>query len=256
MKLYIALIIPVLFSCTKSEKPINSFFDKPLKSKETIILLHKGQNFIYADLESSIDSLINSLDGIEVDVVTSLNGTLWLRHDDFYLQNSDTLNICDLNDEGIITQKLATHKLYDFLESLSKINPNFHISIDLKYTHTNRINNNDIATESSKKILKMVEKFHLTNIKIETFVHYIPDVLKNSIIDSYYISWNTPKEAIKKALNKGYDGISIPHHKISTVDIELANKKGLKVQVWTPKTNTQLESCLKLKPQYIQSDFF
>ena len=79
--------------------------------------------------------------------------------------------------------------------------------------------------------------------------------IENSDIEVYLITWENMEGAIFDALKKGYHGVSIKHNEATAEQVRLANKKGLKVQLWTPDTKEEFDSCLVKKPQFIQSDF-
>lgn len=249
------LTIVVVFSCCK-EKTIDDFPNKPL-DQSTQLLIHKAcNNFNQCYLDYSFIQSLENLGGIEVDILLSKDTTIWLRHDAICIVGEDTLFFNDLSDKEIISRRLATTTLEDLFRFIAKHKIDINVSLDLKEGKSREINARDFLVVEANAIIELQKKYTIKQLMVETYYDDLKELFSEShSAEVYFICWGNAYENILKALSHNYDGLSIDHSKITKNQIQAANSKGLKVQVWTPKSKEAYGLCVIKRPQFIQSDY-
>ena len=131
------------------------------------------------------------------------------------------------------------------------------LSLDIKEGTSRIESTDDLLIQEVNTIILLQKKYSIKNIFAETWKESLRSKFcNNSTIEVYFLSWGNFEKSAAHALRNNYHGVSILYSEVSKEQIGLANKKGLKVQLWTPKTKEQYDSCLLKQPKFIQSNFF
>lgn len=276
----LCLLVLVVAACKKDPKPEPP--SSPPTETDILFLGHKGSGntgYEAGWLENTLPSFqyaITRLDGVECDVQLSKDGTIWIWH------NSDLNNDCDSNEfrslitltDAEIMQKHPClfgysdriYKLKELLDFRAAAANSFTISIDVK----SEFSSGSFAAVGGKsayilreaqelgKLLQnishpelMIIEFNDTNFVKEVKKLVSPDVQFHYVIEEQDLS-----SSIAKALTQGFDGISCTYN-LPTLKKELlqyAQNQGLKVQLWTPYYLPDIEYCMSLNPDFIQTD--
>jgi glycerophosphoryl diester phosphodiesterase len=262
-------IIVLLFSGCSQNKNDNA-------NHKTRILGHRGNGIKgYNDtlMDNTIPAIIKAIqitDGVEVDIQMSLDETIWLYHDTYFLDSdSNSFSIPNLSDQQILIFLSKLHPIVKFntLKELFEYFSNNQIkkviSLDIKtFYNENCFENtqasNNYQKEIGEKIIKLAQNYNLENqILIESDSKYLLDIFKKkSDMKTFLLGWSNFNNLVKIAKQKRYTGIShrFSDSEINEKSILFAHKKGLEIQLWTPNSQSDLEYILSLKPNYIQTD--
>lgn len=242
----------------------------------TKILGHRGNGIQWSNdtlMDNTIPSIINAIritEGVEVDIQMSLDETIWLYHDTYFLDSdSNSFSIPNLSDQQILIFLSKKHPnvkfntLKELFEYFSKNQIKKVISLDIKTFYNEKCFENTQASnnyqkEIGKKIIKLAQSYNLENqILIESDSKYLLDIFKKkSDMKTFLLGWSDFNNLVKIAKQKKYSGISHRYSdsEINEKNVLFAQKKGLEIQLWTPNSKSDLEYVLSLKPNYIQTD--
>lgn len=250
---------------------------------EVKILGHKGggtSSFNPLHIENTLPSVedgLKKMDGIELDVQMSLDGTLWLFHDlDLsytscgsawsgtipLLTDSEIQNIlvCDGSKQSRI------YKLEEIVNYWNVDVLGFYMSLHIKLDLSSEILDDSRIGGEAKYLAKMADSLakvfttykHQNQVFLEVYdatfctkIHsLIPDI-KVCLLKEV-----TFQQQIHDALNLGYDGISciFTEPTITAAEVKRAQESGLIVQLWTPDTEAELLTTYSLKPDFIQTN--
>jgi len=238
---------------------------------ETLIIGHRGSGITSAEFqENTLASVVNafqSLDGAEVDIQCSLDGTIWLFHD-AGLPGNDMLCLPQASDQEL--EKMANEipgytltRLEEIMQYMIQMEETPVLSLDVKGYFPNGCfkDNNaphfyfDMMAES---FFQLLELYPLqSHIIIETDYDYFLDLVKKNepLIELYLLGYHDFRERLEKALERSYHGIShsFRDEYLTHEEIELARQNGLKVQLWTINTAEEMELALSWNPAFIQT---
>ncbi len=269
-KIPIILVITLLlfFGCSQNK------YDNA--NHKTKILGHRAYGIKgYNDtlMDNTLPAIIKALDiadGVELDIQMSLDGTVWVYHDpQFYTEDSTLISIPQLMDDQI-TQH------FEYLHPNTKINTlneifkyfgenqiNKVISLDVKIIFNPNCFNKGYASakylnQIADIVIQLTKEYKISKqIMVETESEYLLDRFRyNSEINTYLLGFSNFEKLIKKAYKKDYTGVSQNYRDscVSNKSMELAHKKGLSIQLWTPNSKNDLKSVLSLHPDFIQTD--
>jgi glycerophosphoryl diester phosphodiesterase len=267
---FIALITLLLFGGCKK---IKYYPDKEFDGSITRFLAHRGgvqAGYQENSVESAANGLAN-LDGIEVDIQISKDGTIWLSHNNIIDSCNLAIGQCfSLTPDSIISEinsckgiKFSYSKLESVFELMAYEYKDSYISIDFKSWSPCSSDEWDLLGTFEKvanTIVTLAEKYKLeSNIMVESetaeFLDYVKD--ENSNIKCYLTAFGDFERGMLKALENGYDGISFQYkfdEEINAQHLELLHRKGLKIQLWTVDSQSDLDEAVSIKPDFIQTE--
>jgi len=238
---------------------------------ETRILGHRGSGLTSEEFqENTFSSVINAferLNGAEVDIQCSKDGTIWLFHD-ADLPGNKLLCVPGATDKEIeeLANKMDNYtitRLEEIFEYMFHMEEIPIISLDVKGHFPNGCFDTDNAPNPyfdlmAESLSNLLSKYPIqNNVLVETDYVYFLDIIKNKEpqLDIYLLGYRDFRERIEKAINKGYQGISynFKDEHLTREEIELARQNGLKVQLWTINTEEDMEVALSWKPAFIQT---
>jgi glycerophosphoryl diester phosphodiesterase len=268
--LWFPFSILFLFSFTQCKK-LDSYPDKA-HSDSTIIITHKGGGsfgpFQENTLNAAIYGFANS-GGIEIDIQKSYSGTVWLFHDDYFLEcnGKDKNRIPETSDEDLQTYincqgngytltKLEEIFQYHHQNKLKK-----YISLDVKSWLPSRHSySTAYHVMLADKIVALINKYKMEDyamVECETAVLLNRIKKGNKNIDCYLTTFGDLEKGATRALKAGYEGLSFKYDVNNPPSKELVDKvknKGLKLQFWTIDERNDVIKALEYKPHFIQSD--
>lgn len=247
--------------------------DEPMQ-KSTFILGHRGSGVSSQSefQENTYESVLNAfekLDGAEVDIQCSKDGTLWLFHDADLPENEHNLLCVPQSTDIQITRFAVRSDSFTItpleeifvLMASKKITP--FLSLDIKgYFNNGCFENSDqlqLYFESMANGLdELLTRYPLHNhIMIETDYQYFLDLIveQQPGIETYLLGYNDFENRIKTALEKSYDGISFNYKddNLTDEDLQNARNQNLKVQLWTVYNEDDFTRLMEWKPDFIQT---
>lgn len=261
--------------CSKKTEP---------QDTEVHFLGHKGAgNNGYNDhfLENTISAVregVTKLDGVEVDVQMSLDGTLWLFHDEgnAYELNcsgkTENRSIPAMRDSEIAqillcheTKKDRLYKLSEVIDLYRDTPGAFFLSLDIKVGFPSDVleafgGKNGYLLRLADSLATVIGPTDPYKIMVEVDSKVFCDRLKshqNAVnIKTFFMRYEPFDQKITNALLLGYDGVScnFSDETITPEKIQEAQQKGLLVQLWTPYYREDLIKIFSWKPDFIQTD--
>lgn len=260
------IIFPSLTSCKK----LDSFPDNPIDSDgETLIIMHRGGGFSGTGrntLEGAIYGM-SVADGIEIDIQVSRDNTPWLEHDSRIKACGGKPEKCFINlrdheiEERIACGDFYTVRLEAVLDEASKNYPETIIVLDCKAWSPcglSELNPVRSLKKMGSEVIRLAKKYKLEdNIIVDSNVKGLLKIIsENSDIKIYYRSFASLDKAARNAFDVDADGLSLDRNRfnLSGEDVQLLNRKGLEVQLWTIDDKEELNGVLNLKPQQVLTE--
>ncbi len=82
---------------------------------------------------------------------------------------------------------------------------------------------------------------------------------ENSNIETYLTTLGDYELGISRALGAGFSGVSFKFKFSEVIDqemVDLLHRKGLKIQVWTVESRSDLEEAVEMGVDFVQTDSF
>lgn len=204
------------------------------------------------------------LDGAEIDIQMSADGTIWIWHDDkinpaLPLNN---LSLPCLHDSEIQTYLPAGKKISTLESVLSWLSqhPKKVFSLDVKgyFTSCSTLNLDSYFDRMTDSLKSLLTQYNLTDrVLVETDYQNFLDFIKIKLpkVETYLLAYSDLNTAIHTVLNKGYKGVSISFSdsSITAVNIKRLKEEKLKIQLWSLYSETDINHILPFKPNYIQT---
>ncbi|SOD15249.1 glycerophosphodiester phosphodiesterase [Pedobacter xixiisoli] len=267
------IALPLLFtSCRKS----NSI------ETDTIFLGHKGSgsnNYSDTFIENTVPSvknILNKLDGAELDIQMSLDGTPWIWHNanlSGYICDGDSQAIIpemrDIDIEKIrICHGNKTDRIYKLSEVLdwSNAGTGIYLSLDIKISFsTNTFSlyggRDGYLTQLATSLASIFKNYRysdrtLVEIDNQLFCTTLKSFPSTKNITTCFMRYEPMEDKIENAVRLGYDGISCNYTDptVTAETVAAAHKAGLKVQLWTPYYRDELRTVFAMNPDFIQTD--
>lgn len=244
---------------------------------------HKGSgNNNYNDLliENTLPSVQNAakrLDGVELDIQMSLDGTPWVWH------NSDLSGfVCNSTFQGIIPEMRDTdiekinichknksdriYRLSEIVDWNNNTGTGLYISLDIKISFSTSTfslygDRNGYLTQLAASLAKVFESYKfidrtLVEVDSQLFCTRLKSNNATKGITTCFMRYEPMPEKINNAVRLGYDALSCNYTDPSVTQetVAAAHKAGLKVQLWTPYYRDELRKAFAMNPDFIQTD--
>lgn len=263
--LYLTLVL-IVSSCNTGSQEASQRLYK--------ILGHRGSgaNAISNFQENTLASVSNAfemVDGAEVDIQCSKDGTIWLFHDDNLPENSKHILCVPMSsDEELVN--LATldttftlTKLEEVFILMKKMKNKPYLSLDVKGHFPNGCFENinapwDYFDMLSNSLIKLLKKYRLRRyVMVETNYDYFLDsmIANYPKVNCFYLGYDNFNHCMEMVMNKKYHGISFNFraNDFCKEDIVAAHKEGIKVMLWTANDCVAIDSLLLWNPDFIQT---
>ena len=255
---FIFLVFSTLFllACSKNEQ-----------KHEIPIIAHAAsglfnpQRFYKDNTLEAIEYALNfkELDGIEVDVQVSADGTLWLYHDEFLeSQTNAEGEICLLKDnylENVYYRSLNNEKLARLIDvNFSKISGEKIIFLDFKFNY-----GCDFSKIHLGKLIKQIDIIKnnkLTIIPVLSAPEQI-EYFKQKGFESIYL--DVPNITKAKDISTQYlvEGVFIRNANVTKSDVQyLQSTSQLKVVIFDVRSSLSIRNALIKSPDFLMVEEF
>lgn len=273
-------LIALLVSCER---------DVPYTNTDIVFLGHKGAggNTINTTTPentlAAVQSAARLLDGAEIDVQLSKDGTIWLQHnynvnDYNKIQGLPPAFIPLMSDADIAKIEISRGTLTSRLYQLSEIidywnsqNRNFYLSLDVKDFVGEKLSDGSSVYSNypggQEAYFKNFAAALNSTLKAGPFdklmlefnsSHLIAELAKQSVAKDVttFLSYESSDQTktIEKAQLYGYDGISWNYKLITPAMLSEAKAKGFKINLYTGSYLSEVREILDMKPDIIQTD--
>ena len=276
--IFCLVLVLVISGCKKEDPPVEP---EPVET-DIQFLGHKGggnNGYNEVHMENTIPAMmegIQALDGVEVDIQMSKDGTIWMFHDadlGYNCDNPDDSRSLILLPDSVISglrlchesKKDRIYKLQELIDVWNLTPGGFYISFDVKmdfpFDTFDQVGGRyaymvKLATQLAEVL--SVRNHPASQLLMEVDYESFCEELRKYISDipMYLSSSDDIIPKIERALAEGYDGISCNYNDLSVTaeGIKTAHDSGLSVQLWTPYYYDELLSAFNRNPDFIQSD--
>jgi glycerophosphoryl diester phosphodiesterase len=268
MKQLSVIIISILFISSGSCEKINYASDNPIAGLPTRVLMHRGCGFNENYLPNTLPAAeygLSVLDGIELDVQISADGTLWLDHDNEVHDCAGNVVGCfqTMSDDEIMSYSECDGIVkYNTLESVFEIMasgyPDSFISIDIKGQYCEIINTAEMMRRMADAILALVDKYKMNpRVLVESSsVEFLQELDNQSTIGQCVISLGDVDEGIANAAAIKARGISLEYgvEEVNTDVVNLIHNKGYGLILWIINEPDDIKASWDSKPDFIETD--
>jgi glycerophosphoryl diester phosphodiesterase len=244
--------------------------DNPICGLPTHVLMHKGcgsdnPNFIENTLAAAEFGL-NTLDGIEVDIQISKDGTLWLDHNNEVTDCEGNIIGCfqQMTDDEIREYEKCNDTIrYNTLESVFELMstryPASFISLDIKGQYCEIANTKEIMNQMAVAVLDLVEKYKMGNkVLVESSsIEFMSELEnQNSVAQCVITVSGDVDEGLANAQVADARGISLKYgiEEFNSDVVSLIHKKGYGIMVWYINEPADISIAWNAHPDFIQTD--
>jgi glycerophosphoryl diester phosphodiesterase len=266
-RLSIILLVIIILSFGGCEK-IRYEPDNPFSGIPTMVLMHRGNGFNTAFHENTLPAAnygLSVLDGIELDIQLSKDGTLWLDH-------SNEVKDCDGNsigcfqemtdDEIFAAAECADTLRYHTLESVFQLMvaeyPESVISLDIKGQYCEVVNTKETMRQMAESVLSLVDKYNMQNkVLVESnSIEFLQELDNQSSVGQCVVSLGDVDEGLANAAVVKAKGISLEYgvEEINTDVVNLIHKKGYGLILWVVNEPDDIVNAWNSKPDFIETD--
>lgn len=257
----------LLFSIGSCEK-INYSVDNPVAGLPTSVLMHMGSGDnpdIIPNTLIAAEFGLSILDGIELDIQISGDGTLWLDHDNEVHDCDENIIGCfqELTDDEIREHEKCNGVIrYNTLESvfelMSSEYPESYISLDVKGQYCEVISTPGIMRQMADAIIDLTISYKMEHkVLVESSSLAIMDELDNQdIIGQCVISLGDIDKGIADANATKARGISLKYgeEELNADVVSLIHNIGYGLIVWVINEPEDIVDVWNSKPDFIQTD--
>jgi glycerophosphoryl diester phosphodiesterase len=244
--------------------------DNPICGLPTRVLMHKGCGSGNPDFTENTLAAANYglsvLDGIELDIQMSKEGTLWLDHNNEVLDCEGNIIGCfqQMTDEEIMAYAECNDTIrYNTLESVFELMattyPESFISLDIKGQYCEITNTREMMEQMAKSVLNLVEKYKMENkVLVESssieFMSEFED--QNSVGQCVITVSGDVDEGLANAEVTNSRGISLKYgiEEFNADVVSLIHNKGYGIMVWYINEPEDIAKAWNAHPDFIQTD--
>lgn len=244
--------------------------DNPICGLPTRVLMHKGcgsgnPNFTENTLAAAEYGL-SMLDGIELDIQISKDGTLWLDHNNEVIDCEGNVIGCfqQMTDNEIMAYAECNDTIrYNTLESVFELMssdfPESFISLDIKGQYCEINNTKEVMQQMAKSVLNLVAKYNMEyKVLVESssleFLREFEN--QNSVGQCVITVSGDVDEGLANAKATNSRGISLKYgiEEFNSDVVSLIHNKGYGIMVWYINESEDIDIAWNAHPDFIQTD--
>lgn len=243
--------------------------DNPFCGLSTRVLMHKGcgdnPDYVVNTLAAAEFGL-SVLDGIELDIQMSKDGTLWLDHNNTVIDCEGNEIACfqELTDQEIEAYASCDGVIrYNTLESVFQLMatsyPESVISLDIKSQYCEILNTGETMRRMAESVLNLVARYNMEKkVLVESSsIEFMQELENQAAVGQCIITVSGDvDEGLANAAATKARGISLKYG-IEPFDAEvvsLIHKKGYAIMIWYINEPNDIANAWNTKPDFIQTD--
>lgn len=276
------LVVGIFFTLTLTQCTKDPITIPPTET-DVHFLGHKGAGNNDSNptfVENTIPAIqegLKTMNGVEVDLQMSLDGTIWMYHDPNLSRYSCAANfnhcILLMTDAEIAKVQICNGSKHDRIYKLDELinlwnasATGFVISMEIKLdfpadTMNSPLIGGEVAylSKFANQMAKLFPTIKFPNqllievydAKFCTRIHTLIPEIKICLLKSV----SFPQQ-INDAIALGYDGVSciFDEPTLNALEVKRAQDNGLIVQLWTPDSKDELTKTFNFHPNFIQTD--
>ena len=267
--IYRVFVVILLLQASGCEKIVYNV-DNPICGLPTRVLMHKGcgsgnPNYLENTLAAAEYGL-SKLDGIELDVQISKDGTLWLDHNNEVLDCDSNVIGCfqEMTDNEIMVYEQCNGVVrYNTLEQVFQLMaakyPESVISLDIKGQYCEVTNTKEVMRQMAQAVLNLTAKYKMEHkVLVESsslaFLEELDN--QNSVAQCVITVSGDVDEGLANASATKARGISLKYgiEEFNADVVSMIHNKGYGIMVWYINTPEQIVAAWNSHPDFIQTD--
>jgi glycerophosphoryl diester phosphodiesterase len=230
--------------------------------------MHRGNGFntdFHQNTLPAAEFGLSVLDGIELDIQLSKDGTLWLDHDNEVHDCDGNVVGCfqTLTDSEIFAASVCNDTArYHTLESVFQLMvseyPESFISLDIKGQYCEIVNTKETMRQMAESVLALVEKYDMQKkVLVESnSIEFLQELEDQSSVSQCVVSLGDVDEGIANAAYVKARGISLEYgvEEVNADVVSLVHNKGYGLILWVVNEPEDITAAWNSKPDFIETD--
>ncbi|MCU0362592.1 MAG: glycerophosphodiester phosphodiesterase [Bacteroidales bacterium] len=268
MKHNLLIILIIAFISTGGCEKISYLPDNPIAGIPTKILMHRGCGFNEDFIPNTLLAAeygLSVLDGVELDIQISKDGTLWLDHD-------NEVHDCDGNVVGcfqtLTDAQIESYSVCDGVERYNTVEsvfqlmaaeyPASYISLDVKGQYCEIANTREMMNLMADAVLSLVEEYNLEKrVLVESSSPEFLEVMSDqSIVGQCFITFGDLDKGLDNAAATKCRGVSLEYgiEELNADVVDLVHQKGYGLVVWIVNEPEDIKKVWDSGPDFIETD--
>ena len=242
--------------------------DNPFFGLNTRVLMHRGSGNNDTIRENTFEAAqygLSLLDGIELDIQLSKNGTIWLDHDNEVIDCNGIVVGCfqELTDEQIRDASICNgenryNKLEPVFQLMESQYPRSFISLDVKGQYCDILNTPETMRIFADQIQDLVNRYNMRNrVLVESSsINFLDEISGKEGVGQFYINLEDIDKGIANAKATDARGISqkFEAEEYDNSTVEFIRNNGLGTLIWIVNDSTDIRAVWETAPDFIQTD--
>jgi len=242
--------------------------DNPFSGLPTKVLMHRGNGFNTQFHENTLPAAeygLSVLDGIELDIQLSKDGTLWLDHsnevhdcDGNVVGCFQTLTDAEINAVAECADTLRYHTLESVFQLMVAEYPDSYISLDIKGQYCEIINTKETMRQMAESVLALVDKYNMQDkVLVESnSVEFLQELDDQTLVGQCVVSLGDVDEGIANASLVKARGISLEYgvEEVNADVVNLVHNKGYGLILWVVNEPEDIAAAWNSRPDFIETD--
>jgi glycerophosphoryl diester phosphodiesterase len=268
MKQVYTIILGLMLINSGGCEKIEYLPDNPFNGIPTKELMHRGNGFNTDFTQNTLPAAaygLSVLDGIELDIQLSKDGTLWLDHDnEVHDCDGNTVGCFQtLTDNEILSyatcnDTLRYHPLESVFELMASEYPDSYISLDIKGQYCEIKNSVETMRQMAHSVLDLVDKYNMQNkVLVESSSpEFLQELDNQNSVGQCFIEFGDVDEGLANAAAIKAKGISLEYgvEEVNADVVSLIHNKGYGLILWTINDSADIKSVWSYKPDFIETD--
>lgn len=266
MKKLVIVLIVFFTGCDK----IDYVPDNPYAGIPTQVLMHRGNGWNEDFKENTLEGALygfSVLDGVELDIQMSKEGTLWLDHGNEVKDCAGNVVGCfnTMTDEEILAHNLCEgeaqyHTLESVFQEMASTYPTKYISLDIKGQYCEISLTADDMTRMADAVISLTKKYQLEGhvIAESNSLNFLEEIsMENAPLCQALVVLEDLDQGLTDAYRLKARALSYKfaaEEKLTASSIELVHNKGFAMIVWVVNEPADIASVWVMKPDIIETD--
>jgi glycerophosphoryl diester phosphodiesterase len=265
-RIILLLVVLAFQNCSK----VDYVPDNPFNGIPTKVLMHRGngnnEDYIHNTLPAAIYGF-SVLDGVELDIQISKDGTLWLDHDN-EVRDCDgnqigcfnTMTDVDIESNNACDGVIRYYTLESVFQEMVANYSEKYISLDIKGQYCQLASTREDMNRMADEVFRLVTKYNLEGhvFAESSSVEFLTEISEeNAPVGQGLIALDDLDQALLDAYNVKARAISFDYYGgevLTEESVSLVHRKGFGLFVWVINEPAEIPKVWAMKPDIIQTD--
>jgi len=242
--------------------------DNPFTGLSTRVLMHRGNGFNTEFIPNTLPAAeygLSVLDGIELDIQISKDGTLWLDHDnEVHDCNGNeigcfqTMTDADISSAAECDGIIRYHTLESVFELMTAEYPDSYISLDIKGQYCEILNTVELMQQMAESVLALVDKYKMQGkVLVESnSLEFLSELDDQEDVGQCVVELGDVDKGLANAAATKARGISLEYgvEEVNSEVVSLIHNKGYGLILWVVNEPEDIQKAWDSQPDFIQTD--